>query len=292
MNESFPGNRLEYETPGVILEVCNLLGVDNPKDIYLAYLEQDQKLFKSGQWDYDDQSLVINKIKNILENIDPSALSNDENNVRDNIIWFWYHHAISCAIRKRDKDKAIESASRALKYQSESNPNKITKLLYFLVTGQYNEAVKWAYGITDKTEKSTALQLISGFEKENPFDIYQTVESQPGIVIAKNLDKIRKEMLVLLRKESMGGNAGTLEIGGIKFSAQGANGYADPETGEILAFGNPQDLEDEVKNQGKIFTFKVVNKNGIRKAILNNSLDFSPKAIAALQESAAIWSNC
>jgi len=56
--------------------------------------------------------------------------------------------------------------------------------------------------------------------------------------IEENLEKMRSEMGELLLEESMGGNAGSVEIRGKKFPCAVANGACDTRTVKILAFGN------------------------------------------------------
>ncbi|MCX6789987.1 MAG: hypothetical protein NTV60_00475, partial [Candidatus Kaiserbacteria bacterium] len=80
--------------------------------------------------------------------------------------WFWYHHAISCAIwRHKDQHAAQEYSAHALEFQSDEHPNQITRLLYFLTRDQINDAETWATGIHQDPEKSTAMDVIDSYKK-------------------------------------------------------------------------------------------------------------------------------
>ncbi len=125
---------------------------------------------KSFLWDYSNPDLITNKIKNIIEGANPNELTEEEREWRQEILWFWYHHAISCAIwRYKDKDKAKMYSNQALQYQSKDNPNQITKLLDFLVSGHLQEAEEWAEKIQDKVESKTAADLIGEYKRKEFF---------------------------------------------------------------------------------------------------------------------------
>jgi len=55
-------------------------------------------------------------------------------------------------------------------------------------------------------------------------------------------------------KESIGGNAGVLKVA--------INGWYNPKDGKILAFGNVQNIPENIRNMGKEFTFIVDLKTG------------------------------
>jgi len=145
-------------------EAYIILGAQTPIDMNRNYTELDQDLMKNGLWDYGNPELITNKVKDILEYSDLKNLTEEEKEWRQEILWFWYHHAISCAIwRYRDRPKAIELANQALKYKPQENPNQITQILSFLVNDQLPEAQQWANQIEDKIEKDTANELIAEY---------------------------------------------------------------------------------------------------------------------------------
>ncbi len=157
------------ETPKSSLkDAYALLGANTPLELNNLYTEEDQKLMNEKAWDYNNPDLVINKVKKILEDVDATTLSEDEKVWRNEILWFWNHHAISCAIwRYNDLDAAQKFSAQALQLQPEDHPNQITKLLYFLTHHQLDLAEKWLLTINEE-EKETAEYLISTY-KEGKF---------------------------------------------------------------------------------------------------------------------------
>ena len=98
-----------------IKEAYLLLKVNSPFELSKKYTEEDQKIMHAKLWDYKNHELIINKIQIILETADSSNLSAEENYCKSNILWFWYHHAISSAIwRYSDKEKAKEFFLKAV----------------------------------------------------------------------------------------------------------------------------------------------------------------------------------
>lgn len=153
-----------------IREAYLALNAETPLELSNLYTKEDQKLFRSGGWDYNDSGSIINKIKNILENVNAEHLTEDEKNWRQEILWFWYHHAISCAIGLyKDKEKAKEYAAKALELQPDDHPNKITRLLDLLVNDKLPEAEKFAETITEEPEKTTAADTIREFKEKGFF---------------------------------------------------------------------------------------------------------------------------
>ncbi len=149
-----------------VREAYVLLGAKTPLELSNLYTDEDQKLMKFHEWDYNNPDLTINKIKEILENVNLETLSQEERKWAQEIIWFWYHHAISCAIwRYKDRQKAKEYSEKALSYQTKDHPNKITRLLNFLSEDKFYEAEVWTDQIEDEVEKTTALELLKEYKE-------------------------------------------------------------------------------------------------------------------------------
>lgn len=164
MNESF-----ESSEKSPLQQAYEMLGVSSMRELSRAYTEEDQRLMKTNEWDYKNPELLTNKIKDLLEQVNESDLSEEEKEWRGEILWFWYHHAISCAVaRYRDQKEAQEFALKALEYQSEDHPNQITKLLKHLVFGELELAEQLAEKIEIDYEKETAKELIEDY-KEGKF---------------------------------------------------------------------------------------------------------------------------
>lgn len=147
-----------------IREVYELLGAKTPFDLELSnkYSEAEQVLFKSQEWDYDNLDQIQNKVKVILESVNPETLTEEEQDCRQEILWFWYHHAISCAIWKKDKAKAMEYSEKALSLQDKNHPNKITKVLSLLINDKVAEAEEFVK--TVETDKEEAEGLIEDYK--------------------------------------------------------------------------------------------------------------------------------
>jgi len=74
-------------------------------------------------------------------------------------------------------------------------------------------------------------------------------------IVSHNLAMMEKDMKQLSIEESIGGNAGSVIIEGKSYDCAGLNGYADKQTGMILAFGNFQDISPEIIGRGIKFSF-------------------------------------
>jgi hypothetical protein len=156
-----------------IKEAYVLLGAKTPQELSRLYTAEDQRLIKSHEWDYKNPELLTNKIKDILESINPEILTRDEQEWRSEILWFWYHHAISTAIsRYKDLVSAREFADKATEYQSDDHPNKITKILQLLVNDKLEEAEEFAKTIpTESVESETAQYLIDNYKDGGALNI-------------------------------------------------------------------------------------------------------------------------
>lgn len=138
-----------------IREVFDLLKVSSFRELSRVYGEKDQELMKARTWNDKSSELITNQVKNILEQINPAELSEEDRIWWHEIMWFWYHHAISCAIWKiKDKQLAQFYADKALELQMSDHPNKITKLLWFLVHDKLAEAKEYI-----ETEKFISYEL-------------------------------------------------------------------------------------------------------------------------------------
>ena len=147
-------------------EAYVLLEAKTPLELSQNYTKAEQPIFISRKWDYENPDQIQNKVKNILESVDPDSLPEEEQFWRQEILWFWYHHAISCAIWKKDKEKAAEYSNKALELQDENHPNKITKILSLLVNDKIKEAEEFVK--TVEIDKEEAEGLIEDY-KEGKF---------------------------------------------------------------------------------------------------------------------------
>jgi hypothetical protein len=165
---------MNEQTSHLVHEVFALLGVDNFKDLSLAYSREDQKLMKSQEWDPQNPALITNKVKTILEQIDPKGLEESERSWYFEVLWFWYHHAVSCTSWVTDRSLAQAYATKALALQEEcqpesfGQPNRITRLLWLLVHDKVDQAREWIANKpagADEVEHKNGLELIEEYEQ-------------------------------------------------------------------------------------------------------------------------------
>ena len=115
-------------------------------------------------------------------------------------------------------------------------------------------------------------------------------------ILSHNLVEMRSSMMHVLTDESIGGNAGKIEIGGRTFSCAAARGFADAETGKIIAFGNYQDLPENIRNVFPEFVFRVAvgfwrGDPSIRIVECHADSSFTIKGKRMLQESMERWNS-
>ena len=164
--KKFPGELNDESTAEKVQRAFTLLGVTNFRDLSLAYTREDQKLMKvQDAWDDKDPTLITNQAKSILEGIDPSGLDEYDRVWWREIIWFWYHHAISCAVWKhKDRALAQQYADKAREIQgSLGHPNRITELLRLLVHNEVEEARDMVHGL--RAEAYAARRLLVEYER-------------------------------------------------------------------------------------------------------------------------------
>src|SRR3989338_2471769 len=107
---------MDPETKEKVQKVFRLMGVENFQDLSRAYTRVDQELMKARAWDDRDPALLTNQVKDILLEIDPEQLPEEDREWRAEIMWFWHHHAISIAIWKhKNQPLAQHYAELALK---------------------------------------------------------------------------------------------------------------------------------------------------------------------------------
>jgi hypothetical protein len=116
--------------------------------------------------------------------------------------------------------------------------------------------------------------------------------------VLHNLSQMNGSMMRLLRNESLGGNAGRVNLGGRYYSCAAAHGYADPLSGRIVAFGNVQDIPLQKREGNAEFIMKAAF-GGLRffrivQFLANGggaSPELSPGARDVLEESVQQWND-
>src|SRR3989338_8231779 len=147
-------------------QICQKYGVRTIEELIRLAHDDDQTLMRSRKWDYKVDALHT-RIVNDIKRVPRKELTHDEKWKLEQIIWFWYHHATSCAIAKHnDRKKALCFVKKALRYQKriEPHPNKVTRLLYLLLLGKMDEA-KFLVPTIHKDEVGTGRFLIRNWKR-------------------------------------------------------------------------------------------------------------------------------
>jgi len=109
--------------------------------------------------------------------------------------------------------------------------------------------------ILGEEDKSPLLQ------GESPEKAHQKEQKErdeyDAAIVEHNINKMGSDMNKVLSSESIGSNAGMVEIDGVKYSCVAVNGYADPDIGKIIVFGNPQNMNEHVLRHNAHFSFKI-----------------------------------
>jgi hypothetical protein len=153
-------------------EVCRKYQVSSVTTLEIICHDVDQERMKSKVWDYKNTTSLDTRIVRDLERVTRSDLTEDERWRVEQMIWMWYHHAVSCAIYKyRDREAALCFVHKALEHQSRipNHPNKITSLFLFLLNGKLKKA-RESMKRMSRIERNTAQDIISEWEKQSPFD--------------------------------------------------------------------------------------------------------------------------
>lgn len=176
--------------------------------------------------------------------------------------------------------------------------------LFELVFGSPESKMNWY----DKIEVLES--AVKAKEKGEPVSLYrdgsklQLRGCDPGSpsadavicnITAKNISMLNRDMKSLLLRESFGGNAGSIEINGERYSCAGANGYADPDTGEIIIFANIQNISDRsiIDNKTSFSLRVAIDSNGKFFKIVDfveiSDKRLSPKGMITLNNCIDNW---
>jgi hypothetical protein len=112
-------------------------------DLHAAYMLPGNRFFPNPNWSYLNPRLNINRIKEALEERDPSSLSREDNEKCGEILWCWYHQASLNACLSGDKRSARIFAAKALLIQGRRKA-ELPRLLYYLLNHRFREALGFA----------------------------------------------------------------------------------------------------------------------------------------------------
>lgn len=150
-------------------EICRQCGVESVQELDRYVTGIDQQLMRAGLWDYRNPLYENNAIvQRLKQQVDFTSLLPEEKYWVCQIIWFWCHHAISCALFKYlDRTTAQIFAEDALGYYEllPNHPNKITPLLYYLAHDRFEEAERWVKSFPpDHNEVETAIGVLLDYQ--------------------------------------------------------------------------------------------------------------------------------
>lgn len=111
----------------------------------------------------------------------------------------------------------------------------------------------------------------------------------------ENLRIMNSLMQDTLYRESVGGNAGSVQIEGVAYSCAAANFYINKETGKIVIFGNFQSIPERIRDDEQylpmVFKIAVDPKTlGFFKIVATSGYkDLSTEATENLRESIRLY---
>lgn len=146
--------------------ICKKYSVQTVAELAQLADDDDQRLMRSLEWDYEVDALHT-QIVNDLKRVPRKELVGDEKWQVEQVIWFWYHHATSCAIyRHNNRKKALNFVQKALQYQTRipDHENKVTLLLHLLLKGKLSEA-KALVPTMHKDEIETGRELVEEWKE-------------------------------------------------------------------------------------------------------------------------------
>jgi len=148
----------------LVIGLLRKFRADDMLHLSRIYTSFDQPIFKNGRWNYDNPRLVVNKIKSSLEKIPDYCFDKRGLMWKREILWFWYHHAISVAINHGNLELAREFANQAVKLQGRNPCNQITRLLWHLVHGRIKQARRW-FQTGVKADQETAKEILRWYDQ-------------------------------------------------------------------------------------------------------------------------------
>lgn len=144
-------------------EAYVILGATTPLELRSRYVDEEQPAFKDGTWDYDNPGQIQNIIKEILESVPSDQLEGKEKYWRDLTLWFWYHHAITVAGWKKDKEKMKYFSEKAMEVEDTSNI--LTRTMYLLVHDKIEKAEEWVNSKKGNDDEETAREMLENYKK-------------------------------------------------------------------------------------------------------------------------------
>lgn len=147
-------------------KVCKEFQVQDVYELSHIFLEYDQQAIKNETFNGYDSSTTLNKIKNCLLLLDLEAMDSEERKTVQNMLWLWFHHATTVAIwKEKNIPRARELCQIALQYLFPEHPNKITPMIWMLLSKDIEGAKKWNETEVGPHEKKYAEHLLDEYKK-------------------------------------------------------------------------------------------------------------------------------
>ncbi len=142
-------------------KIFERFGVHNMKEL-------DDKIFEpairvmlnDNEWDFNDEELVPNKIKALLENCH-EKMTDEEQFYINHMIWSWHQHATIMALRIYDIDDAKKFFAEASTFKA--HHDDLTKILEFMTNGRIDSAQNYANHMEQPELKPDALEIIRDY---------------------------------------------------------------------------------------------------------------------------------
>jgi hypothetical protein len=152
-------------------------GISSLDEFQQKFFESDQELMKSGNFDYKNNEILNNQMKEYLEEIDSSQISEQARQKQAEMLWIWYHHAAQDAKeRYQENEKAIELKDKALEYRETSGiSNEITKLLSMLYKKNFDEAKSYIENIDNmkkEIQEDGSIKEVENYEKQTAINLF------------------------------------------------------------------------------------------------------------------------
>lgn len=172
-----------YKEDSDIESPLERFGISSLDEFQEKFFESDQELMKTGNFDYKNNELLNNQMKDYLEEIDSSQISEQAKQKQAEMLWLWYHHAAQDAKeRYQENEKAIKFIDKALEYKGISNgPNEITELLSLLYRNKFNEAESYIQNMDDirkEQQEDGSTQEVINYEKETAQKLFEYYKSK------------------------------------------------------------------------------------------------------------------
>lgn len=156
-------------------------GVSSLEEFQDRFLQLDQDLMgaKSSVYTFDyKENNLLNKMKDYLEKIDVSQISEVAKQALFEMLWLWYHHAAQDAMnRYQEKEKAIAYIDKALEYgKLADSQNEITELLSYLYRDEFekaNEYIEHMPDFIEELQSNASVKMVRNQEKDSAKQLFE-----------------------------------------------------------------------------------------------------------------------